>query len=691
MSRNTLIAIIILLLVLCCLCAMTAAGVTLYTIGSMQGKAAPTALPTRRPTPSLEKPPLSTPEPEVAPTRPSEATPVEGTSTPIPTIPVGMDTESQLRAVVIPTSDPRDLAARFKPELGEVPLVVNATPPSYEVGDVKSFWISNTDTDQNSQVDAELVVKSDNLYMWVEEGEDVNLRALRNSADLFDKRIYPTNRKFFGSEWTPGVDNDPRLHILHATGLGGSVAGYYSSADEVSSKINPYSNEKEMFYVNLDNNEPGTEFYNATLAHEFQHMIHWNEDKNESTWMNEGASELATQLNDLARSEDSVRPDEVFSSNPDVQLNTWPDQDREDSYAHYGNAYLFLNYFLSRFGDQATQALVADSANGMESVDNVLTQIGAGMTADQIFGDWVIANWLDNPSLGEGHWGYPDYDPEDMKPSKTFNRLPAEGSGDVHQYAADYVSLPGSQTATINFQGVTTNKLAPTDAYSGQWAWWSNNNDESDTRLTLPVDLTGVDKATLRYRVWYDIEEFWDYAYVTASTDGGVTWQPMETQNTTTENPQGNAYGPGYTGVSGGSTPEWVEESVDLTPYAGETIQLRFEYVTDAAVTLPGMFIDDVEIPEIGYSSDFENGAGDWQSEGWLLTNNQLTQNWLVQAITTTADGTVQVSVVPVGPDGRGELNLDGLDRRKDIILAISALAPATTETATYEYTVTAN
>ena len=89
--------------------------------------------------------------------------------------------------------------------------------------------------------------------------------------------------------------------------------------------------------------------------------------------------------------------------------------------------------------------------------------------------------------------------------------------------------------------------------------------------------------------------------------------------------------------------------------------------------------------------NDFESGPGEWQSEGWLLTNNVLVQNWIVQAITTTADGAVQVTQVPIGPDGRGELTVDGLNKKKNVILAISALAPATTETAAYEYTVTGN
>ena len=101
------------------------------------------------------------------------------------------------------------------------------------------------------------------------------------------------------------------------------------------------------------------------------------------------------------------------------------------------------------------------------------------------------------------------------------------------------------------------------------------------------------------------------------SADDGATWTALETERTTTENPQGNAYAPGYTGSSGG----WVDETVDLTPYAGQDVLIRFEYVTDAAVTQPGMFIDDIEIPEIGFADDAESGEGSWISEGWIRTN----------------------------------------------------------------------
>jgi hypothetical protein len=316
----------------------------------------------------------------------------------------------------------------------------------------------------------------------------------------------------------------------------------------------------------------------------------------------------------------------------------------------------------------------------------VLQQLDTGITADEFFGDWVLANWLDDPTLGDGKWAYRNYDVDEMEPSEQFTALPVFHSETVHQYAADYFTFPAAESLTITFDGNAANRLAATDAHSGKWAWWSNRVDESDTRLTFPVDLTNTDKATLHYFTWYDIEELWDYAYVEVSEDDGKTWTILETNRTTRENPNGNAYGPGYTGLSNGGTANWVEEQVDLSDYAGEKIKVRFEYVTDAAVTQPGMFIDSVSIPEIDYYQDFESGPGDWESEGWLLTDNSLQQRWMVQVIEPLPNGDVQVHRMTIDENGHGELQLTGVDTNRDLVLAVSALAPVTVETASYEF-----
>ena len=516
---------------------------------------------------------------------------------------------------------------------------------------------------------------------------------IKKAADKFASETYPTNRNFFGSEWSPGIDNDPKLHILHSEQLGDSIAGYFSGADEVSSKAQPYSNEREMFYIHIGNAEPDSEFYNGVLSHEFQHMIHWYQDKNESTWVNEGMSELATELNGYSRG----GADQVFSEIPDTQLTAWSD-DPDGRTEHYGAAYLFMSYFLQRFGNEMTQAVVASDANSSESFDEVLQAENTGLTFDDVFADWVIANYLDDPDLDDGRYGYERDEVQPMALDATHRRFPVQSENDVHQYGTDYVELKGDGDLKVAFQGATTTRLASNSAHSGSYAWWGNREDDSDARLTRSFDLSGVDEATLNFWTWYDIEDNWDYGYVMASTDGGTTWTPLQTSSMTDTNPNGNSFGWALTGCSGDPesteagdecNAKWIEQSADLTPYAGqEEVLIRFQYITDDAVNYPGFFVDDISIPEIDYSYDAEADNGDWQSEGWLRTDNILKQRWMVQLIEMVNGQDPVITRLPVDENGAGEWSIGDLSRNKEAILAISALAPVTTETAPYEYTI---
>ena len=619
-------------------------------------------------------------------------TPESGSSLPTPALSEFL-TEQQLRDVVVPPRDLRMLAQGLR-ATGPIPEVVRDTAPVYRVGDVESFWISNEDTGENKQIRAELAYMNDVLYMWVEQGARYSQSDLRRAADRFASETYPTNRDFFGSEWSPGIDSDPRLHILHSEQLGSSIAGYFSGADEVSSLAQPFSNQREMFYINIDNTEPNSEFYNGVLAHEFQHMIHWYQDKNETTWVNEGLSELAMQLNGY----DTGGADFVFSQLPDTQLNAWSD-DPNGRTEHYGAAYLFMAYFLERFGNELMQAVIADDANGIDGFDNALSAAGTGLTFDEVFADWVVANLLDDPSLADGQYGYQDLDPTSMQRDLSLRRFPAQIESDVSQYGTDYVELRGSGDLAIDFRGATTTRLASHQPHSGQFAWWANREDDSDARLTHSFDLSGVDAATLNFWTWYDIEYDWDYGYVMASVDDGVTWTILRSENMVDSNPNGNSFGWAFTGCSGrpditepGQTcrAEWIEQTVDLSPFAGNSeVLIRFEYITDDAVTYPGMFIDDVSVPEIGFMDDMENGVGDWLSEGWILTDNLLRQSWLLQLIELENGQDPVITRIPVDENGVAQWLVQGLGRSKNAILAISGLAPETTEKALYEFTVT--
>ncbi|MDH7484866.1 MAG: immune inhibitor A [Anaerolineae bacterium] len=697
-NRNLIILLVTLVILACCclaaVCLMTSLLVSCQP-------PTPTAIPTptRTPTPSetggqgdketrgqeeglplSPSPPLVTDTPAPTPTAKAMATPAPST-------------EEHLAQAVLPTRDLRDLALRLRHHAGEIPVVVNATPPHYEVGDVETFWLGNVDTEEHFQIEAELLVKLPHVYMWVEKGVDVDLDDLERSARRFEERTYPTNRAFFGSEWSPGVDNDVHLTILNATNLGDSVAGYFSSADEFSRLANPYSNEREIFYINLENNPPGTAFYDGTLAHEFQHMIHWANDRNEETWVNEGLSELATELNGFSRGGADV----VFSQEPDTQLTTWTDDPELNAY-HYGNAYLFMSYFLDRFGEELTQAVVASPANGPAGFDEALAAAGYDLRFDDVFADWVIANLLDRPRLEDGRYGYERDNPRPVALEARYRSYPVSERTTVHQYAADYFELSGRGDVVIDFCGATETRLAATAAHSGRFAWWAHRADDSDTRLTHAFDLSEVSQATLEFWLWYDLEEGYDYGYVEVSTDGGATWHILEGEHSSDYNPVGNAFGVGYTGKSGAQNPktkiqtptsaeaEWVKERMDLSPYVGQEVLVRFEYVTDDAVNYPGWFVDDIAIPALGFFDDGESGEGDWQTEGWVLTDGRLPQRWLVQVI---EQGLLSLSVqrMTIDDTGCGQLPIKGLGQTgRKAVLVVSALAPVTTEEASYTF-----
>ncbi len=666
-------ATVILVLTSVALCLCLVACLTVIPVAYRLATWPRPALETPEPTPTLEVP---SPTPTVGTPEPTPTLPPIIEVTPTPQ--VGVETWELLERTEVPVRDLIALTRRLKHVEGPIPKVVRESALEYEVGDEEIFWVSNVDTDEHFQITALLLYATPHLYMWVEKGVDVDLQRLKEAADIFEEKTYPTDREFFGSEWTPGVDSDPHLNILHARGLGNSVAGYYSSADEYSRIVHEFSNEREIFYINADNVTIGNEFYNNVLAHEFQHMIHWYNDQNEDTWLNEGFSELAAHLNGYSTGGFEM----AFGMRSDTQLNSWPDETGAAA-PNYGAAYLFTLYFLERFGEEATRALVAHPANGIASVDAVLLEFGYGF--DELFADWVVANYLDDPSLEDGRYGYRELwmGVGDVYP---LDHYPVEGKETVHQYAADYIAFQPRRDLKIDFQGATWVKVIDNEAHSGRYQWWSNRSDESDTTLTRAFDLSGLESATLEFWTWYDIEENWDYAYVEVSSDGGQTWDILITPSGTDYNPNGNNFGWAYTGMSGGGEePRWIREEVDLSDHVGEEVLIRFEYITDDAVIHPGFAVDDIWIPELDYDYDAERDDG-WEAEGFIRMENILPQRWIVQVIEFAGRET-RVRSIQLDQEQKGEWLIDA-DEVDEVVLVISALAPSTTEVAGYRHEV---
>jgi immune inhibitor A len=615
---------------------------------------------------------------------PAAATPSGATSSAQPTPPgtktVEADDAASLNTLLSTNVGERDLITlthRLKKVTQPIPLVVNDTPPSFKVGDQRKLWVADQPNKKNFTTTATLHYVTAHVYAWVENSERIDDNALKKSVDIFENKIYVTDRQFFGSEWSPGIDNDVHVNIYNGNVPG--VGGYFSSADEYPRIVNQFSNQGEWFYINTRDVRPGTSDYEGVLAHEFQHMIHWNNDKNEDTWVNEGLSELAMRLNGYSVG----GSDTAFIRDPDVQLNAWRDQPN-DSVPHYGAAFLFNSYFLERFGDKLTQELVRDRGHSTVGYDNVLQHNNTGLKFDDVFQDWLIANILNDPSLDK-RYGYKDLRTKPISQS-TAASLPWKKTLDVHEYGAQYIDVKAPARAgdyTLTLQGATTVKIANTDAHSGKYVWYSNRGDDSDMTLTHAFDLGSVTNATLNAWLWYDIEKDFDYGFVEVSSDNGATWDTLKGQHTVGSNPNGTNFGNGYTGRDG----QWYQEHYDLSPYAGKRILVRFEYITDDAFNATGMLVDDISIPELNYSDNVENGDGGWQADGFVRVTDFLPQKYSVQLIRLGGKTTVEKIALDSGNSARVPLKNFGGDLTR-AILVISGLTPVTTETTPFDVSI---
>jgi len=668
----------------CCVLVFCFAGGLAVTLLGGYISWVPQDVPPASTTPDASPPPIQT-----APAQ----TPVSR-STPNPTPASSADWPSQ-RAVEnasVPQRDLYALTARLRHLSASVPHTVPNLHGEYHIGDRRIFWIADSDAKTYFTATATLRVQTPHTYFWVDDAYNANDDALRRSAQRFEDKIYPTDRRIFGSEWSPGIDDDPRLHIFNGRVPG--VGGYYSSADEYPRQINRFSNQNELFYINLDNAQPGTDYYDGILAHEFQHMIHWNVDRDETTWVNEGLSELASQLNGLTTG-NSIR---LYQRTPDTQLNAWADEPRQAA-AHYGASHLFFSYILGQWGETAIQQIVARQENGFTSIQQALAS--QQVTTAGLFADWVVANLLDRATPGDGRFDYPDMVVDPPRIDTEHQHYPVLRDSTVNQFAADYIEFSPEKQGTlhITFHGQRQVKLIPNNAHSGQYQWWANRGDQANMTLTRSFDLRNISKATLDTWLWYNIEEDYDYAYIEVSTDGGTTWDILQGPHTTDKNPNASSFGWAYTGKSqtnpsrNGQADKaldatWIHEVLDLSPYAGQEIQLRFEYITDDAINWPGFAVDDVRIPELNYFNDFEQDDGGWSPAGFVRIDNRLPQSYVVQAVVETKNANNwRVERMALDAAQQGEIDVPAFGSDVDrVILVIAGLTRHTTELAGYQY-----
>jgi hypothetical protein len=605
---------------------------------------------------------------------PSEVAPTFVASTPTPVASAALttlDMTAALLAKTLPYADGFELTRTVRgrsglPAKGFEP--VRTTPPEEDVGTTHDFWTYDFAAKKNVKTTATLRVITEHAKWWAANNANVDLNGMRATAASFEGKIYPTDRRLFGEEWSPGIDGDPRINLVFAR-LPGSAAGYFSGSDEEPVWVNEFSAEREMIYINTLGARLGSAQLDSILSHEFCHMIQFNTRRRSAVWFNEGHADLCMILNGF-----NPTHQESYLRVPDTQLNDWADLDVASQ--HYGVAVMFLEYLRQQAGgEDLIRAMMHKGIDTPADIDAVLKERGQPGVEEQ-WANFVAANAFIGQNADRAYT-YPQGAPSRQPATVVIGDIVSPGGtfrSTVHEYSVKYVELPRGKL-TLTIEGQTSNRLIGTDPHSGRTFWWSDRGDGMDSTLTRTIDLRTATDPKLAFWAWFAIEADYDYAYVTVSSDGGAHWTPLKTEASTSTDPNGQNLGNGITGSSGGQTATgWAHLTADLSPYAGKQVQLRFEYVTDGNLNFGGFAVDDIEITGLPLDeAETDNG---WTTSGFIRSTNIVSQRFLLQVLHFGDRATVERQSVD---NGALTLDVDTTGDRR-ALLAVTGFAVRTTE-----------
>ncbi|MGG3693249.1 Ig-like domain-containing protein, partial [Heyndrickxia ginsengihumi] len=248
----------------------------------------------------------------------------------------------------------------------------------------------------------------------------------------FDNHIYTSDVDNFG---TPSdVDHNGKVNILcydiqdGFSGDGGYIAGYFSPMDLFNVEN---SNQSEIFYIDtyplmgMGSSKDVSAAY-STLAHEFQHMINFNQKvlvqgiDQTDTWIDEGLSMAAEQIYTGAPLQDRI---DYYNSDSDItnghSLLYWDSYG--DTLANYSLSYLFMQYLKDQCnqGDSIFKELINDPHSDYRAVEDLIHKyIDTNLTFGQFMTDFRAALVLKEQS---GLYGFNGDSSFDSLNVKTYN------------------------------------------------------------------------------------------------------------------------------------------------------------------------------------------------------------------------------------------------------------------------------
>lgn len=316
-------------------------------------------------------------------------------------------------------------------------------------GNINFYIDSSYDISGRSQLTAALIKTTPKLYFYIDQnwwnsqnysrqGEILN--KLESLSQEFENKIYPNLTSAFGSEWKPGVDGDERIYILLHP-MKEEAGGYFRTADEFLKIQFPESNEKEMVYLNA--NQADSPQLKTLLAHEFMHLINFNQKEKiqgvtEETWLNEARAEYTSTFlgyDEPYEGSNLQKRVKAFLEEPSDSITEWQNKKYD-----YGSVNLFIQYLVDHYSIAVLNDSIKSKKVGIPSINEALAKYGfkacpvdserseelCGGDFSQIFTDWLISVLVNDCSLGQKYC-YLNKNLKIFKISPTINFLPLTG------------------------------------------------------------------------------------------------------------------------------------------------------------------------------------------------------------------------------------------------------------------------
>lgn len=283
--------------------------------------------------------------------------------------------------------------------------LLDATPSA--VGDTKSFYALNS-KDQTFSVESTLKLKrteatafgNKTLEIWVETQSFDDGLVTQSNVEKFANQfliaglnndIYDYVTNIAGEEWGDSnrysnliPDNDKIVILLLDSSQGtgdSSYAGYFHSLHNL---VRNDSNKELMFFIDCNSLDDSYQFNwrISTLAHEFQHMIHWYQKQIirgvlSETWFNEMCS---MAIEDIVATKLGSNPTEKLYSRmayylqkPNEQLTSWTGTSYDYAHSMMFGAYLLRNYG----GAAALSSLIKSNAISLDDIPALLEKQNA--------------------------------------------------------------------------------------------------------------------------------------------------------------------------------------------------------------------------------------------------------------------------------------------------------------------------